>query len=139
MPLPTLQNVHIQTALSDLSIAYRQDAPAVSDLLFPRVSVAKQSNKFFIWNKGDMWRAEAKKRAPSADFARVGIRLSTDSYRADQYALEYLIPDEIRANQDTGVDIETTASMYLVDQLNLQKDIDFAADFFTSSSGWASG
>lgn len=139
MPLPTLSQVHIQTALSALSIAYRQDAPAVSDLIFPRVSVSKQSDYFFVWNKGDMWRREAKKRAPGADFARVGIRLSNDTYRADQYALEYTIPDEIRANQDAAVDIEETATMYLVDQLNLEKDLSFAADFFTTSSGWAPG
>lgn len=139
MPVPTLSQVHIQQALSDLSIAYRQDAPAVSDLIFPRVVVEKQSNKFFVWSKGDMWRVQAKKRAPSADFARIGIGLSNDSYSADQFALEYLIADEIRANSDAAIDIEMTASMTLVDQLNLQKDISFAADFFTSSSGWASG
>lgn len=139
MGLPTISQVHIQSALTDLSIAYRQDVPAISDRLFPRVSVNKQSNKYYVWNKGDMWRAEARKRAPAADFARVGIRVSTDNYSAVQYALEYLIADEIKANSDAGIDLESTAAMYLVDQLNLQKDLDFAADFFTSSSGWASG
>jgi hypothetical protein len=139
MPLPTLQQVHIQSALTDLSIAYRQDAPAVSDKLFPRVAVSKQANKYFIWNKGDMWRREAKKRAPGADFARIGMRLSTDSYSAEQFALEYGIPDEIRANQDAAVDAEMTASLMLVDQLNLEKDLTFAADFFATSKGWASG
>lgn len=139
MPLPTLSQVHILTALSDLSIAYRQDAPAISDRVFPRVSVDKQSNKYFVWNKGDMWRNEARKRAPAADFARVGIRLSTDTYSCEQFALEYPIADEIRANSDAAVDVEMTGAMYLVDQLNLQKDLSFATDFFTSSSGWASG
>jgi hypothetical protein len=139
MPLPTMSQVHVQAALTDLSIAYRQDAPAFSDKVFPRVTVNKQSNKYFVWNKGDMWRAEARKRAPAADFARVGIRLSTDNYSCDQYALEQLLADEISANADAGIDIESTATMYLVDQLNLQKDLSFAADFFTSSSGWGSG
>lgn len=139
MPLPTLQQVHIQAALTDLSIAYRQSSPAVSDMLFPRVSVPKQSNKYFIWNKGDMWRNEARKRAPAADFARVGIRLSTDNYSCDQFALEYLLADEILANADTAVDAESTATQYLVDQLNLQKDLSFATDFFVSTAGWGSG
>jgi hypothetical protein len=139
MPLPTISQVHVQAALTDLSIAYRQDAPAISDLIFPRVIVNKQSNKYYVWNKGDMWRAEAKKRAPASDFARVGIRVSTDSYSADQYALEYLIADEISANADAGIDIEATATQYLVDQLNLQKDLSFVTDFFTASSGWGSG
>jgi len=139
MPLPTLSQVHVQAALTDLSIAYRQSAPAVADQIFPRVSVNKQANKYFIWDKGDMWRNEAKKRAPGADFARVGVRLSTDNYSCEQFALEYLLADEIVANADAGIEAQSTATMYLVDQLNLQKDLSFAADFFTSSSGWGSG
>lgn len=140
MPLPTMTQVHIQTALSDLSIAYRQDAPAVADQLFKPVSVAKQADKYFVWNKGDMWRREAsRRRAPGADFPRVGIRLSTDNYSCEQIPLEYPIPDEIRANQDAAVDIEQTAAMYLVDQLNLEKDIAFATDFFAASKGWGVG
>lgn len=139
MPLPTIQSVHIQQALSDLSIAYRQEQPPVSDILFKRIPVTHQQDKFYVWNKGDMWRLEAKPRAPGADFARMGLRLSGDSFYCEQFALEYPLPDEITANADVGVDLEATASMTLVDQLNLQKDIDFAANFFTTGSGWASG
>lgn len=140
MPLPTLQQVHIQSALSDLSIAYRQDAPSVADQLFRPVSVDKQADKYFIWNKGDMWRREAsKRRAPGADFPRVGIRVSTGNYSCEQIPLEYPIPDEIVANQDAAIDIEQTGALYLVDQLSLERDITFATDFFTTSSGWTSG
>lgn len=139
MPTPTLSQVHIQAALSDLSIAYRQDAPAVSDLVFRRVPVDKQSNYFFVWSKADMWRRQGEKRAPGAAFPRIGVRLSNDTYKCVQAAIEYPIPDEIRANQDAAVDIEFTAAMTLVDQLNLEKDLDFAADFFATTSGWASG
>lgn len=136
---PTLQQVHIQSALADLSIAYRQERPPVSDRIFPRVMVRKQADKFFVWNKGDMWRPEAKKRAPGTLFPRMNVRLSTDNYSAEQYAIEYEIPDEIRANQDAGVDIEETGTMAVTDQLSLIKDIRFATDFFTSTAGWAAG
>jgi hypothetical protein len=139
MANPTLQQVHIQAALGNLSIAYRQERPPVSDRLFPRVMVAKQSDKFFVWNKGDMWRAEAKLRAPGALFPRAGIRLSSDDYRAEQYTLEYEIPDEISANADAGVAIEETATMFITDQLSLAKDLRFATDFFTTGAGWTSG
>lgn len=139
MALPTINQVHVDAALSDLSVAYRQERPPVSDLLFPRIPVTFQSDKYYIWNKGDMWRSEAKKRAPGTLFARAGLRLSTESYLAEQYALEYEMPDEIRANQDAAVDIETTGTMWLTDQLSLIKDLRFAADFFTASSGWTPG
>jgi hypothetical protein len=139
MATTTLSNVHIQAALGNLSIAYRQDRPPVSDRLFPRVSVAKQADKFFVWDKGDMWRAEAKERAPGTLFPRASLRLSTDDYRARQWALEYELPDEIEANADAVLDLQETATMFLTDQLSLIKDIKFAANFFTTSSGWTSG
>lgn len=136
---PTIQQVHTQSALSTLSIAYRQDRPAVSDLIFPRVNVAKMADSYYVWTKADMWRPEAKKRAPGTLFARMGLTLSTDQYRVEQYALEYELPDEVIANADAGIELEETAAMTLVDQLSLIKDIRFAADFFTSSSGWTAG
>lgn len=136
---PTLQQVHVQTALADLSIAYRQERPPVSDRIFPRIDVAKDSDKYYTWPKAAMWRSEARLRAPGTLFARANLTLSTDSYKIEQYALEYELPDEIRANADAGVDLEESAMMWLTDQLSLIKDIRFAADFFTSGSGWAAG
>jgi hypothetical protein len=39
MPLPTMNDVSpVNQLLSNLSVAYRQDMPAISDLIFPRVS-----------------------------------------------------------------------------------------------------
>lgn len=139
MATPTLSNVHIQAALGDLSIAYRQDRPPVSDRLFPRVSVTKASDKFFVWDKADMWRAEAKERAPGTLFPRAHLRLSTDDYRVRQYALEYELPDEIGANADAVLDIQETATMFLTDQLSLIKDIKWAAAYFTATAGWTTG
>lgn len=139
MATTTLSNVHIQAALGNLSIAYRQDRPPVSDRIFPRVSVAKQSDKFFVWDKGDMWRAEARERAPGTLFPRASLRLSTDDYRVKQYALEYELPDEIEANADAVLDLQETATMFLTDQLSLIKDVKWAAAFFTASSGWTAG
>jgi hypothetical protein len=136
---PTLSQVHIQAALSDLSVAYMQEAPSVAERLFPRVSVSKQSDYYFVWSKADMWRPEAKKRSPGTDFARMGMGLSSEPYATIQYGLEYPIPDEIRANQDAAIDLEMTGTMTLVDQHYLRQDLDFATDFFTSSSGWTAG
>ena len=138
MPLPTLSQVHIQAALTNLSVAYRQDLNSVVDRLFPQVVVNKQSDKYFEWSKADMWRAEARERAPGADFPRVGIRLSTNTYYARQYALEYAMPDEILANQDAAVDLEMTGTQYLTEQHMLKKDLVFAANFFTTGV-WTSG
>lgn len=140
MALPTLSDVHIQAALSNLSIAYRQSAPPVATRVFPLIPVDKKSDKYYIWDKGDMWRSEIRgARAPGTHFDRVGLRLSTDTYVSEQYALEYLLPDEIVANQDAAVDVETTAAEYLVAQQNLKMDLAWATAYMSSGAGWGSG
>jgi hypothetical protein len=133
MPVPTANAVHIDYALSDLSVAYLQEKPPISDLIFPRVSVDHQSNKYFLWNKGDFLRDDAQKRAPGADFAQTKIGLTTDSYYCDQFGLEYPVYDEIVANEDASVRLKQNATRVLTSRLNMKKDRAFAADFLTTS------
>lgn len=130
MPSPTASQVHVDYALSDISVAYLQEKPPFSDLLFPRVNVDRQSNKYFTWTKADLFRDDARLRTPGADFAEMKLGLtSTASYFADQYALEYPIPDEIVNNEDTAVQLRETGTRSLTSKLNLKKDRAFAADF----------
>lgn len=130
MAAPTAGQVHIDYALSDLSIAYLQEKPPISDLIFPRVTVDFQSNKYFIWNKGDFMRDGAALRAPGARAAQIKLSLDTPgSYFADQFAAEYPIADEIVANADAAIMLQETATRVITSQLNTRKDRAFSADF----------
>jgi hypothetical protein len=64
MPLPTMNDVSpVNQLLSNLSVAYRQDMPAISDLIFPRVSVELPNGTYFTWAKADRWRSQTFKHA----------------------------------------------------------------------------
>ncbi len=139
MPLPTVSQVHISQALTNISVGYRQNMPPIADLIFPKVVVGKQSDKYYVWNKADQWRRQATKRAPGTKFTRGVIRLSNDSYQSEQYAWEYPLADEIRDNADDALALDMTISTTVSDTLALEKDLTFAADFFTSGSGWTPG
>lgn len=139
MTQPTPQSVHIERALSDLSVSYRQDKPSVAERLFPRVVVDHQSDKYYVWDKADQWRRNVSKRAPGTKFARSGMGLSNDSYTSEQYALEYPIADEKRKNADAALDLGATATDYLYDQLMLEQDIQFATQWMSSAVGWTAG
>lgn len=139
MAQPTIQQVHIEAALSDLSVAWRQDRPSIAEMVFPRVVVSKKSDKYFVWNKGDWWRRNVAKRAPGAQFARSGVSLSNDNYLSEQYALEYPIPDEIQENADPAVDPAMTATEFLYDQHMLEMDYQFATQWMTTGVGWGVG
>ena len=141
MPLPTLNDVSpVNQLLTDLSVAYRQDAPAVSDIVFPRVRVDLPNGTYFTWNKADRWRRQMFKRAPGDVFKRGALRNGTDTYLTEQHAMEYKLPDEIRrAGAQNGIGWDMVITSTLQEQLALEKDLDFAADFMTSGSGWQSG
>lgn len=135
----TTRDVHVDAALSTLSIAYRQENPAYSDLIFPRVPVAKQSDKFYVWSKADAWRRNVAKRAPGTRAARASIGNSTSTYFSEQYALEHFIEDEKRRNADPAINPEETGTRFLTDQHALEKDYQWTAAYMSASAGWGSG
>ena len=130
MPSPTVNQVHIDAALSDLSVAYLQEKPPVSDLIFPRVPVDFQSDKYFVWSRADFYRDDMDTHAPGDDYMRTKLGLTTDSYRCDEFGLEYPVPDQIVKNEDAAVQLKQTGTRVLYARLSTKKDRKFAADFF---------
>jgi len=139
MPQPTSQSVHIERALSDLSVAFRQDKPSIAERMFARVVVDKQNDKFFVWRKADQWRRNAAKRAPGTKFARSGMNLDNDNYFSDQFSLEYPVPRENQNNADPALDLGNTATNWLYDQLMLEEDYSFATEWMVTGKGWGVG
>lgn len=139
MAQPSLSDVHIQTALTNISIGYRQSKPSFVERVFPRVVVNKQSDKYYIWDKGQMWRSEVVKRAPGTKFRRANLNITNDTYLSEQHALEYPMPDEIIANQDAAVDLEMAGNDWLYDQQMLKQELSWAEAYMTGSSGWTAG
>lgn len=137
MPSPTGSQVHVDAALTQLSIAYFQEKPPFSDLIFPRVTVDFRSDKYFEWNQADMFRDDAALHAAGADYDQIKLGISSsNSYYADEYALEYPIPDQIVANEDAAVQLRETGTRTVTAKLNLKKDRKFAADF-VKTGVWA--
>jgi uncharacterized membrane protein len=84
---PTIQSAHVDAALTNLSIAYIQSQDVyIATKVFPIIPVDKQSDKYYIFNKNDWHRDEAKKRADNTESAGSGFTMSTDSYYADVWA-----------------------------------------------------
>ena len=81
MPQPTRSDVHVNTPLTAISIAFMQQAQNfVADRVFPNIPVTKQSDLYFVYPKGDWFRRQMEKRAPASESAGSGWDLTTDSY-----------------------------------------------------------
>ena len=135
MPDPTLKQFHVDSPLSNIAIAYKQDG-FVADRVFPIVPVSKQSDKYFVWTKGFWMRNAVQERAPGDSYPEGRMEVSSTSYFCDMYHLGYGIPDEDVANQDAAIELEITAAEWLAQQFMLNREIKLAADIMTTSV-WA--
>lgn len=137
MAQPTTNDVHIDAILTNISVAYIQDQNAfVSNKVFPTIPVEKQSDKYFIYTKGDWFRDEAQLRAPATESAGSGYNLTTATYNTSVYAFHKDVDDQVRANADNPLNPDRDATSFITQRMLLRQEVSWASEFFTTSV-WA--
>lgn len=133
---PDVSDVHQNSALTDISVAYLQDRNNfVSDKVFPIVPVDKQSDVYFKLTKGNFRRNQAGVRAPGTESVGGGFDVTKNStYNAAVYAFHMDVPLQVRANAD--FDIEAAAAEYVTEVLQIQREVNWASEMFTTGV-WA--
>lgn len=133
MPLPTASQVHIDAALTNISVMHMQSPSSfVYDKVFPVVPVQKQSDKYFIFDRSDTFRDASQKRAPGTKAARIGMRLSNDAYFCDEFALAQEIPDQVRNNADPSVDVERASTITVTQNMMIGAETNWVSNYFTT-------
>lgn len=96
-------NVHIDRALTQISIGYPNTQAMAGAALFPSVSVMKQTDKYYIFGR-EGWLPESDYRAPGTQANEItGAAVSTDTYYAQEHSLQIAVTDEERANADPPI------------------------------------
>ena len=140
MPNPTVGDIHIQAALTDISVAYSQSRDVfVAGKVVPTIPVAKQSDKYFLFSRQDWFRSDAQPRAPGTESAGSGFRVTNDVYFCDRVALHMDVSDPERANADPAINLDVDATEYVTEQILLKQEIDFVSFAMTTASGWLGG
>ena len=133
MTLPTSRAVHVDQPLTNISIAFLQNASNfVASQVFPNLPVQKQSDLYYVFDRGYFNRDEARKRAPGTEAAKVGFDLETASYFADVWAIKHVIPDQVAANADAVISLERAAAELVTHKLLIRREKDWASSYFTS-------
>ena len=133
MAQPTLNDVHVDAILTNISIAYMQNRDNfIADKVFPIIPVDKKSDKFFTYTKNDWFRDEAQRRAPATESAGGGYNLSTDTYSADVWAFHKDVPDQIVANADAPLNPLREAAEFVTHRLLLRRELQFVTDFMSA-------
>jgi hypothetical protein len=134
MAQPTVGAVHVDSALTNISVAYFQTADNfVAGRVFPNVPVAKQSDRYFILNKSDTMRSDSLKRAPGTAAARRGYGLdNTPTYFCEEYSIAIPTPYQVYSNADAAVDPDRIAAQLVMEDLLIDREKNWVNTFFTS-------
>lgn len=129
---PTPGDVHVNRPLTNISIATLQEATNfVAGQMFPMVPVMKQSDRYFVYNQGDLLRDEAKRRAPGKESAGMEYDIdNSPSYHCDKWAIHHDVDDDTRANADNPLRPDQDAAEILAQKLLMKRERVFMDAFF---------
>lgn len=128
-PLPG--DVHVNAPLTNISIAYMQSADSfVADKVFPNIPVAKQSDRYYTYDRGEFNRDEMQERAPGTESAGGSYTLdNTPTYFARVYSFHKDIDDQMRANADDMLNPDREATMYVTSKALIRREKLFVQRF----------
>jgi hypothetical protein len=131
--------VHIDKALTQISVGFPNNE-FVGEMLTPSVSVAKQSDLYYIHGR-EGWVLEpgGDVRAPGTEANEVpGLRLSTTSYFAIEHALQIAVTDEERENADSIASPDRDGTELITSKLMLQREL-IIRDLVQTAANYAAG
>lgn len=136
MSQPTAGAVHVNRPLTNISIAYSQEATDfVADRVFQNIPVEKQSDVYYTFPREYFFRDDFGVRAPGTESSGGGYEADgTASYLCVTSAFHHDIPDEIRRNSD--YDQDRLATMLVMQKAMIRREVAWATKFFTTSV-WA--
>ena len=133
MPQPTVQQVHVQAALTQIATAYIQDQTYyVAEQVFANVPVEHQTDKYFQFSKDDFYRDEAQERADTAESVGGGFNLGQAAYSANVWAYHKDVGAQTRRNADPAVNMDIATTRFCMQKLLIKRDRIFMAKFLVN-------
>jgi hypothetical protein len=131
--MPSLNQIHVDAALTQISIAYRNQAFVAEEVL-PVVPVQKKNDVFFKFSKQHF---RSYKDAYSAGQRAQQIEVDLDArgfYMADGHALEDSITDDEREQADPGAQLEVEKTEKLTNIIALNEEINLFNNILTPAN-----
>jgi hypothetical protein len=123
MGLSTGRDLHVDALLTEVAINYRPTG-MIADMIAPVVSVAKETNLYPIFSRGEAFAIEDTTRSRGTEAKRITRSVSSAAYACKNYALAYDVPIEDYANMDAPLqaELEGGTERYLQNKLFLDWD-----------------
>lgn len=131
--MPVDYRGHVDQLLSGISVQYAQDADKfIADKAFSTFGVEHQSDEFLVYPRGWFLRNQVRERPLGGEPAEATYGLSSDTYRAKEYALAAVLDDRERANATAPFNPEETHVQFLTQNHLINREILFGSKYFRS-------
>lgn len=130
--MPSRSQIHIDAALTNLSIAYRNPEYIAHEVL-PVVPVTKNSDKYFVYGK-EAFNLENARRRPEDKANQAAYSLSNEAYACERFALRDFISDDEVKDSDPALDPFGDRTWNLTDRILLRREKDAAELAFSASA-----
>lgn len=129
---PTPGDVHVNAPLTNISVAMMQSASNfIGVRAFPNVPVAKQSDRYYTFDRGEFNRDEMRVRGPSTESSGGGYKVdNTPTYFCTVYAFHKDIDDQLRANADSALQLDREATQYITLKALIKREKIWAGAYF---------
>ncbi len=130
MPDNTLRSVHINQPLTSMSVGWHPQG-FIAEQVVAVVPVKKESDFYYVWNKGDAMRRVDTRRADGTRANQVDFGYSRQAYLCEEYALETKVTDRQRDNADSILQLAMSKTRRAQDLLLLDQEVRVASLFTT--------
>lgn len=130
--MPRMQDAHIDRAMTNISVAYLQDADKfIADKVFPIIPVQRQSDLYYKYNKGDFMRDEARQRAAFTESAGgdYGVEAS-EPYYCRKHAFHKDVSPEERLNYDEPLNADQDATIFVTQKMLIRREMAWTSKYF---------
>ncbi len=135
--MPPVGQLHIDQALTNLSVRYQNQAMIWQNIL-PIIPVNKRSDKYFVYNKADSFTLADDTIFPKSMPNEMDWGTSTGNYSVKDHAFGDWLPEEVIENADVPMQPEVDTNDFLNLLLDIAQENRVASIVF-SSSNYASG
>lgn len=134
--MPTIQQVHKNAALSNISIAYSNPMYR-GDEISPRVKVQKESDIYYVFDKSNL-RVDESVKSEKGEANKVDYSVTTATYNVVVHALESIVTPRLIENSDGALAPMQDTTEMLTDKLMLERE-KAVLDVVLSSANFAAG
>lgn len=125
------QDVVVDPALSNVSIRYSNES-YIADLIYPTIKTAKQTGKYYLYNKDNLRRPNTH-RAAGSGANEIDFGLSTSTFICEDHALKEFVADEIQDQADAALNPLVDSTETITDIMLLDREYNLANSITSTS------